>query len=222
MSEEQSAEEFAREESATADDLMEVDLHDDRTRAMSHLDLNRITEWSEEDREAMDGVHGIIDRVVLENFGDAYRIMNDLYEIVREPVVLPGGVIATDAHGFTIWERTESGSFVEDYSKLGSKEIKDFLFKITTRLFEWEQRAAQMWTDAMFAKALWEQALSRGYTGAREAGGRTVEDRTQIARAAARDPRFFALFHASISRRSDSLVRSMTLLSQRMKDVLSA
>lgn len=220
--EERAADRAMREASEEADRPMEVELHEDRTQEFSTPAENRLrTDFRPEDREAVHGLHAVIDRLMLEHFGGAYQIMNDLYEIVREPRVLEGGEIATDIHGFTIWETTESGAYIEDYSRLGSKEIKDFLFKITTRLFQWEQEAARIHGDAMYAKALWERAYALGYTSALHNGGRTVEDRTQAARVASVDDRFFGIFQTNFSRRADALVRSMALLSQRMKDVLS-
>lgn len=224
MSDEERAEEkFVREESQEAERTPDVDPHDDRTQGFSHLGLSRMRlGWRDEDAEAMTGLHQVVDNLMMEHFGAAYQIMNDLYEIVREPHILEGGEIATDINGFTIWERNESGTYIEDYTRLGSKEVKDFLFKITTRLFAWEQSAASLWGDAMFAKAVWEQALAQGYQDSRSTGARTVEDRTQAARVSSRDDRLFALFRSLISRRADALVRVMNLLSQRLKDVLSA
>lgn len=220
--EEKTTEQFVQEESQEADRRPEVDLHDDRTREFSHLGLSRMRlDWREGDAQAMVDLHRMIENVVLEHFGAAYQIMNDLYEIVREPNVLEGGEIETDEHGFTVWERNESGAFIEDYSRLGSKEVKDFLFKITTRLFQWEQDAAKLWGDSMFAKAVWEQQLAQGYQDSRSNGARTVEDRTQAARVSAREDRLFALFQSVVSKRADAVVRSMSLLSQRLKDVLA-
>lgn len=215
-------EQAAREESEDHDALMEVDLADDRSREFTSLGQSRMrTSWLPGDEDDLTVVHRLVDEILLEQFGDAYLIMNDLYEIVREPKTGPGGVIETDRYGFTKWERSESGSYIEDYSKLGSKEIKDFLFKITTRLFDWEQKSATLWGDAMYAKALWEGRFSRGYLDSRTTVGKTVEDRTQAGRDVAMADRFFGIFQSVLSRRADALVRSMTLLSQRMKDVLS-
>lgn len=226
MSEEddKTEEQVVREASVEADQPMQVDPHDDRTLEFERTGLSRLrTTWSEEDADAMAGIHGVVEREIMVHFAGAFQIMNEIYDIVREPHVnRRTGEIEKDAYGFTIWLRTETGAFIEDYSKLGHKEVEHFLFRVTTRLFDWEQQAAQLWGDSMFAKALWEQSLARGYQAAREAGGRTVEDRTQAARLASYDERLFGIFKALISRRADAVVRSMNLLSQRLKDVLSA
>ncbi len=219
---ERTADRIMREESEEADKTLEVDLHDDRTQEFTTHRENRLRyDWSDDVREEIHGIHSVVERLLLETFGSAYQIMNELYEIVREPSVGKGGEIQTDIYGFTIWERNEYGNYIEDYSKLGMKEVKDLLFKITTRLFQWEQDAARIHGDAMYAKALWERSFALGYTDARMNGGRTVEDRTQAGRVASLDDRFFGIFQSNLSRRADALVRSMTLLSQRLKDVLS-
>lgn len=221
---EKTTEQFVREESQEADRPSDVDAHDDRTQEFSHLGLSRMRlDWREGDAQAMAGLHQIVENVILDRFGGAYQVMNDLYEIVRQPRVdVLTGEVLLDDHGFPLWERNESGAFIEDYTKLGSKEVKDFLFRITTRLFQWEQEAASLWGDAMFAKAVWEQSLAQMYQDSRLSGARTVEDRTQAARVGSREDRLFALFRSLISRRADAVVRSVTVLSQRLKDVLVA
>lgn len=218
-------EEFVRDEAQEAERPMEVEPHDDRTQEFSPRREGRMRhDLRQDDRDAVDGLRMIADRLMLERFGDAYVIINDLYEIVREPVFDPvTQEIQADEHGFTLWVRTETGGFVEDYSRLTGKEVKDFLFRITTRLFAWEQEAASIRGDAMYAKAIWEQALAEGYQDARALpGGRTVEDRTQHARRHAREDRFTGIFQTTLSWRADALVKSMNLLSQRLKDVLVA
>lgn len=217
-------EQVIRDASAEADQSMEVDPHDDRTFEFARTGLSRMrTTWAPEDADAMAGIHAVVEREVLVHFAGAFQIMNEIYDIVREPSVdTTTGEIEKDQYGFTVWLRTETGAYLEDYSKLGHKEVEHFLFRITTRLFEWEQMAAQLWGDAMFAKALWEQSLAEGYQDARTNGARTVEDRTQAGRVASREERLFGIFRALISRRADAVVRSTTLLSQRLKDILSA
>lgn len=221
---ERTDEQILREESREADRLMEVEPHDDRTQEFLPRREGRMRhDFRPEDRDAVDGLRSIADRIMLERFGDAYLIINDLYEIVREPLADPDtGEIEKDENGFTMWARNESGGFVEDYSKLTSKHVKDFLFRITVRLFGWEQEAAQMRGDAMYAKALWEQALASSYQEARSSAlGRTVEDRTQAGRLGAREDRYVGIFQSVLSWRADALVKSLSLLSQRLKDVLS-
>lgn len=220
--EDRSLDRVIREESQAADQPMVVDPHDDRTQEFTRVGLSRMRrDWRPEDAEAIEGLHEVVEREMLQHFAGAYQVMNEIYDIVREPHVLKGGEIATDAYGFTIWARTETGSYVEDYSKLGHKEIEHFLFKITTQLFEWEQASARFRSDSQYAKALWEHSMAQGYQDSRAQGAKTVEDRTQAGRLASWDDRLFGIFQTTMSWKADAITNSMIRLAQRLKDVLS-
>jgi hypothetical protein len=214
------AEVAVREASETADDALVVDPHADRTVEFRRIGLTRMrTDWRGDDAVQIDAVKGIVEDRMLHLFPEAYVIMNDLWEIVRDKEVDADGVPIKDVHGFDIWKRTSIGSFVEDYSRLGIRERQDFLFKITTNIFEWEQTAANLWGEAMFAKAEWEQAMADGFLTT-IAGKNTDEARTQRGRLASADERYFGIFAGLLSRKADALVRSMVTLGQRLKDTL--
>lgn len=214
-------EQIIREMTEGADEPIDVEPHADRTREFTHTSLSRQRwSWDPDDQRAIDGIHQILDNEMLRRFSGAYQIMNDLYEIVREPEVTDQGEIVTDVNGWTVWATTSSGAYVEDWYRLGHKDMSNFLFRIVTGLFAWEQTAAQIHGDSLFAKAMWEEAVAIQYQTARDTGQRTVEDRTQSARRLSQDQRLFGIFQSNLSRRADALVRSMTTLSQRLKDIL--
>lgn len=197
----------------------EVELHEDRTRELRTPGFSRMrTEWDGADGLVIASVMGQVDNLVLQNFSDAYGVMHELYEIVREPVVNEQtGEILKDAHGWTVWKRSPSNVWIEDYSRLGHKQREHLLFQITTRIFEWEQRAANAWGEAMYAKAMFEERFALTFQDT--PGNRpTVDDRTQYARGSAVEERYFAIFQSLYSRKCEALVRSLTLLGQRLKD----
>ena len=176
------------------------------------------TAWEGEDKRQMDRVQNVIDTTVLEIFADAYAVMSDLYDLVREPMVAEGGEIQTDPHGFTMWARNPlTGSYVEDWSMLTTRQREDFLFRITTSLFDWEQRSADLWTKAMFSKGMFVERFSIQYD-APIAG--TIDDRNAKGNVEAAEERYFALMNSAVSRKADALVRTMTNLQLRLKDVL--
>lgn len=214
-------ERVTRDVVADLDTPAAVDLHEDRTREMRTPGFSRMrTEWDSPDALVIASVMGIVQNQIVMNFSSAFAIMNELYEIVREPVYDEQGTILKDQYGFTIWRKTPSGSYAEDYSKLGHKERENLLFEITTNIFAWEQAAANAWGEAMFAKAKFEERFALKFQDT--PGGRpTVDDRTQHARSEALEERYHAIFHSLYSRKADAIVRSMTLLSQRLKDVIS-
>lgn len=210
-------EEIVKGESETFEEPMNVELPEERERRFQRVGLSRLRiDWRGEDAMMMARVHQVVDTKLFEDFQDVYSIMFELYEVVREPV-MDGDQPQLDQVGFPVWRRTPSGNYVEDWSKLTSRQRERFLFQITTRLFEWQQRAIAAWAEAMFAKAVWEEAFSKGYESL--AGNKTVEARTSHAKVESADDRYFAIFVTYYSRKAESVVKTMELLSQRLKDV---
>jgi hypothetical protein len=175
------------------------------------------TEWSGPEGQLVRDVMGTIDDRIKHQFIDAYMVMNDLFELIRTPEEKEDGTPLTDQFGFAVWKRLPSGDWDEDWSRLTRSQKEDFLFKITTRLFRWEQMAADSWTEAMLAKAQWEERFSIAYSAPPKG---TIEDRTSAAKSDSADERYWAVFAASYSRRADAVVRVMSLLGQRLKDSL--
>lgn len=210
-----------KEVSAEADRGTEVEMHDDRTRENRTPGFSRMrTEWHGPDKAQIDSIRAVVDGQIMRLFPDAFVLMYDLFSVVREADVDEKGEVRLDIHGLPLWRRTPDGAFIEDYSRLGIREREDFLFRITTNIFEWKQTAADLWGDAMFAKAQWEEAFADGFVNAR--GTRpTVDDKTNQARMHSLDQRYFAIFQTLMSRKADAVVSGMELLGQRLKDVIA-
>lgn len=221
--EDRSEDRVIQEEVEEADKPMDDPFTEDRTLDFERTGESRMrTDWRDEDAAAIRGLHELLDREMLVHFAGAYQVMNEFWEIVRDPAVdRKTGEVQKDEYGWTVWTRNEFGAFNEDYSKLTHADIKHFLFRITTQLFGWEQAAATLRGDSLYAKAVWRQAFAQGYQDSRTSGGRTVEDRLQAGTLFAEEDRFFGLFETVLSQRADALVRSMNLISQRLKDILS-
>lgn len=218
---ERAAELAVREASADAEVPATVEPHEDRTREMRFTGFTRMrTDWQGHDAIQLQSIQGIVEGRLLGLFPGIYQLMTELFDLVREPATTPTGEVMTDRHGFTVWARSETGAYIEDYSRLTGRQREDFLFRITTNIFEWQQSAADLWGEAMFAKVQWEEAMAQGFLES-STGKNTDEARTQRGRLASSDDRYFAIFLSLISRKADSLVRSMELISQRLKDVLT-
>lgn len=216
----QAAEHAVREAAKDADKTAEVRIHEDETREMKTPGFSRMrTDWQGPDAAQIQSLKAIVDGRILKLFPDAFVIMNEVYDLVREKQADENGVVLIDQHGFPIWARHPSGAYVEDFTVLTQGQKEDLLFRITTRLFDWKQISADLWGEAMFAKAQWEEAMAIGFDT--PPGKLTVDDRTQKGRLASREERYFAIFLSLISRRADAVVGSMELLAQRLKDALS-
>lgn len=195
-----------------------VELPEERARKFRSPGLARMrTDWKGDDGIMMARVHTVVEKRIAEHFMDAFSILFEFYEIVREPMT-ENGEPMFDHLGFPMWRKGPSGMYVEDWDRLNGKQRERFLFQITTRVFEWSQRAASAWGEAMFAKAIWEEAFSSGYESL-PGSKPTIDDRTARAKLDSAEDRYFALFLSYYSRKADSLVKNMELLAQRLKDV---
>lgn len=178
------------------------------------------TDWNAPDREVIQQMHKGAELLIQKNFGEVFDIMYEIYSLVREPVVDPQtSEVVCDAFGLPEW-RKEPGtnSFVEDWTKVGYREREMLLFKITTGVFRWTQRRDEIWAEALFARAGFEEAFAHGYQDLK-GDKATIDDRTARARALAAEHRYHAVYASYLSRRADSVVRSAELLGQRLKDV---
>jgi hypothetical protein len=216
----QAADQAARvvaEIAAEADVPAEPDIDPDRSREFKFTGFSRMrTDWGPDDAPLVTGVLAAADGAMRRLFPDVYQLMNELWAAVREPVVDPTGEIRTDPFGWPLWQKSPSGAYIEDYSRLTSQEREDFLLRIATGLIEWGQRSTQTWLEAMLAKVRWEEAMADGFIA--PTGRITVEERTQRGRAAATEHRYHAVFRSALSRSADQLVRDIQGLGQRIKD----
>lgn len=172
--------------------------------------------WNSADKRIIESAKAAVEGALVRNFEDAYLVMNQIYELIRAPETdSVTGQPLRNNFGFVIWKRTPSGSFEEDWTRLTVRSKESLLFTITTRLFDWKQRAADVWGEAMFAKAQWEERYSIAYDAPMSG---TIEDRTAHANVDAREERYFAIFTTLYSRKADALVGVMELLGQRIKD----
>lgn len=217
-----------READRQADETFETpttgkdDLPDEREEWFRAPGLQRMKmTLSRDDKAVMDRVHGAIERRIVEMFPDALAVMSDLYDIVREQEVDPvTGELKVDAYGFKVWAKDPAtGAYIEDWSQLTYRQREDFLFRITTSLFEWSQRAVDLWADAMFAKAIFTERFAIEYD-APMAG--TIDDRNAVGNVKAAEDRYFALMQTAVSRKADALVRTMEVLGQRIKDTIQS
>lgn len=205
-----------------ADKPLAVDIDPDRTRETATAGFSRMrTEWRPGEGAEVAGIVQQAQGIIYRAFPDAYLVMNELWMLVREPVVDQStGEIQTNLFGWPEWQKHPSGAYVEDYTRLANREKDDFLLRITTGLLEWEQKASTLWLESMLAKGRWEESMASGFVS--PTGRVTVEERTQRGRAYAAEDRYHAIFRAAVSRSADSLIRSLERIGQRLKDSLTA
>lgn len=213
------AEEQATDPRTDLDTPASTDLDTERSRLYEQLGFSRMRlDWRGDDKPVVQRAIAAVEGRILANFEDAFAIMSDLFDIVRDPLVDANGVIQTDQFGLKIWKRLPSGAFDEDWTRMTVRQKEDFLYRITTQLFNWEQAAADAWGEAMFAKAQWQEKFAVEYDAPHTG---TIDDRTAYGNSRSADERYFAIFLSIYSRRADAICRSMERLALRMKDTLS-
>lgn len=200
------------------DQPIKPELPEERERNFRFEGFSRMRmDWYGEDAMVMARVHTAVDNIINDQFQDLLAVRQELYDLVREPEMFQGQP-RKDAYGWVVWARDEDGSYVEDWGRLGHKEQTRFLFLITTRLFEWEERADRLWAESMLSKTQWEEAFSTGWQ-ATEGARPTEGDKTANGRLVSQQERYFAIYRTYLSRRAESLTKGMERLAQRVKDV---
>lgn len=198
---------------------IDPDITPDRTRKFRTPGFAVMrTDFDPESERIIKGLKSVLENRLMSQFPDIYEVLGDLYAVVRVPVTDPvTGEQQFDNLGRPLYERTEFGSYREDWSNLTRSEKEHFLFLITTRLVEWRQQAADSWTEAMFAKAQWEERFAIGFA---ESGGRTDETRTQAGQRDAIEERYLGIFKSAYAKKAKALVDAMDTLQMRLKDTL--
>ncbi len=175
-------------------------------------------QFRRDDFVMMKRVHQVIRDRINTEFVDLIELTYDVLSRVRTLLRDADGNVIPDKNGDPSWERTLTGSYVEHWDRLGSKERERYIFQITTNIIDWEQRSTEAWAEAMFAKARWREEFSEGYLSATVTRDR-IEDREAAGNRAAADDYYFAILASYYSRQAEGLVRGMKDLGQRLKDI---
>lgn len=194
-----------------------ADLDVERQKLLEQLGFSRMRmDWRGDDKPVVQRAVAAVEGRILHNFEDAFQIISDLYDIVRTQARVNAEPQFDQFHR-PVWLRLPSGAYEEDWTRLTARQKEDFLYRITTRLFEWEQDSANAWAEAMLAKAQWQEKFAVEYDKPMHG---TIDDRTAVGNVASADERYFAIFLSAYSRKADAIVRSMERLAQRLKDTL--
>lgn len=208
----------------TREGPLEPDLPPDRTRQFRSVNFSRMKRaWTGDDAAALGEIQYAADQAIQTVFGRALRVIARLQEIARVPVIdITSGEPEKHPNGAVKYVTDEWGDPVEDWSRLDAKTRSDVLFTLATHMYEWESNAVRLWSEAMYAKVLWEQAFSHGFrvlSGEAISGKPTIDDRTQVGHAHSAQDRYFAVFQSSISRQADALVRNLLRIQRLLENV---
>lgn len=205
----------------TAESPLEPDTAPDRTRQFRSVNFSRMKRsWTGDDAAALGDIMHAADQAINAYFARAIRLIEHLQEIAQIPVTEQGEV-QFHPNGRRKVRVDEHGDAIEDWSRLSETDRSNALFTLTTHMYEWERIAVRMWGEAMFAKAIWEQAFSEGFRvlpGQQISGKPTIDDRTQVGHAHSAQDRYFGIFCSMLSRQADSLVRNLVRIQRLLEN----
>lgn len=185
-----------------------------RSPGFSGLSLN----WTRENNHVLARARALAQQWLDQQYGDVIRLMNEIFDIVREKAVDPAtGEILRDANGFVIWKTNSYGRPIEDWGKLTRAQRDTFLFSVVTNLYTWRQRAQDAWLEAMAAKAQWDEAFS-GHFESLVSG--TIEDREAHGKVESQEERMFAILLEYRRRLADAIIRDMDQLARTLENSL--
>lgn len=185
------------------------------TRAFSRMR----TDWHSPDLDTIRSVKDAITQIIFEEFQDAYALMYEIFDTVREQDINKDtGEVKVDVYGLPEWKQKPDGSYVEDWDRIKKRDRDRFIHIIVTRLFDWEQKAADMWGEALFAKARLDEAFATGFDEISDPKA-TVNAREARANRLSSDHRYLAVYKSLLSKKAESVVKSMDRIQMRLKDL---
>jgi hypothetical protein len=205
-------EEHLKEVSEEADEPINPELDVERRTRFSRTGFSRMSlDWRNEDRVMMDRIHSQVDAMIAESFDDLLSTHFELVDRVRNRERAADGEID--------WEKRPSGMYVEDWTRLTTKERTSWIFRLQTSIVDWERRANAAHAEAMFMKAKWEDAFAIGFES-RTSG--TIPEREARGRLHSREERYFAIYVDYYSRVAQSHVKNMRDLLLRISQIHQA
>lgn len=207
----------------TTEETLTADPAPDRTRQFTHAGFSRMrTGWIGDDRDKVQELEALADQMVKNRFAVAFAVIERIHRTVRTQAAevderTGEGRLLAFPDGSPVWEKDELGAPAEDWGLMSDRDRKGLLMTIATHMFEWELAGASAWAEAMYSKAIWEQAFASGFTALPPgvvSGKPTIDDRTQWGHKNAAEDRYFALFESSLSRKGDGILRAMRGLQQ--------
>lgn len=195
------------------------------TRKFQYTTFSRMPKsWIADDYRQLMVIQSLCRQIIDERFAEAIAVMRRIRRRVRLAQADDDGAIIMNGSE-PLWERDEDGLPVEDWTALGRADREALLFTITTHMFEWERARADLWRDAMFAKAQWEEKFAKAYhemPGVAISGKPTIDDKTQVGHSFSISERYFAVFRSSLSKEADGIIQALKMLQRLLERDLTS
>jgi hypothetical protein len=169
-----------------------TDLYKEKRRSIfTKMDFR----WRPADKAMLDQVRLSADMTMTQLFQAAQAIIDEFYAEMRVPETqfVDGAEVSIfDSHGRQVWKRDSHGNYIEDISQLTGQDVEKAILDMERVRFVVASLHAQLLSDAILARHLYDDRWSSGYESLVEG---TQGDRNAKASRESRRDKYKAFFH---------------------------
>lgn len=162
--------------------------------------------WRAADREMLEQIRTSAKLTLTELYEPAQKIMDEFYAMMRVPMVTEDGVAILDSDRRQMWKRDEHGNFLEDINQIDGQDIEKAILDIQRVRFVVSSLHAQLLSDAILARHLYDDRHAEGYESLVEG---TQGDRNAKASRVSRSDKYKAFFHWHLYQMSNVFLQEL-------------
>lgn len=173
-----------------------------RSKLFTKIEFN----WRQEDRMILEQIRGACRNLFAVQFEDAIIILDELYGRLRVPASNEHGVVRTDGQGRTLWVLGANNKPIENWDQLTGQDIEQTLFDLQRLRFGMSNQLNELLMEALFAKHIYDDAHSDGYSSVLDG---TINDREARASRESRQDKYQAFFRYFLFSQGDAFMREL-------------
>lgn len=172
--------------------------------------------WKKEDQLFLDRVRVAASVVTSREYEALQGALDVLYEGIRVPRLSANNNVVRDENGRVVWERTEDGQIVEDWSRMDGADLEVAIFNLQRSRVELSARVNELLQEAIFSKHILNDEYYEGYRSLVEG---TQGDRAAQANRVTREDKYFAFYKYCLWSSADTLLKEIAGLQRVMEKV---
>jgi len=159
--------------------------------------------WQPQDQENLARITSAVNQILGDSFADAFTVLDQFYSLIKKPVKDHQGNDVRDERGRVVWD---SGS--DDlWGDLTGQDIEQALLRLARVKLETSTRTAQLLTDAVYAKHIFQDQWYEEYSKALDG---TIKDRDARANARTKEAKYLSFFRYCIWVRVEAFQKELS------------
>lgn len=158
--------------------------------------------WRPEDQNALVQLRAAADQVIVDIFLAQMRVLDQLYQAARVPLLDSQGEPLLDSKSRVRWEEDQNGQPRENWKQLSMEDLQQCLMGLERVRVETTQRVSELFLEAIFAKHIhtddWHSAYEKPLEG-------TQGDRQARANRDSKETKYTAFFRYYLYHRAKTL-----------------